>query len=288
MDRLTAPPLSLADTLVGANTFVCPNCETTSQRQFCCECGQKRPDDADLSLRHAAQYVAEELLDLDGRIPGTIWMLFARPWQLTLDFLEGRRARHAHPLRLFLAFGAVFFLVRASTMTTAFESNLGGRVTAGMQAQAQHEGVSFEIIVARNDQRLALVYKSAYIAGSLLSGLWLWLFFRRDYPYLAQHMVTALHLSCIGMTALVVADVLQAMVKSGPRNPTAVGGGSLGMAALVMLAFYFGKTLEHVYLRGSKSTSVRLRFAIVNLLALLSTMMLPTFAVSRFLHTLIR
>lgn len=225
----------------------------------------------------------------DGRILGTVRMLFARPWQLTLDFLEGRRARHVHPLRLFLVFGAVFFLVHASTMTIAFESNLGARVTAGMQGQAQQEGVPFETSVARNDQRLAIVYKSAYIAGSLLSGLWLWLFFRRDHPYLAQHMVTALHLSCIGMTALVVADVVQAMVTGGAaRNPTAVGGGTMGMAALVVLSLYFGKTLERVYLRGSKSISARLRFANVNLLALLSTMMLPTFAVSRYLHTLIR
>jgi hypothetical protein len=118
-------------------------------------------------------------------------------------------------------------------MTTAFESNLGRRVTAGMRAQALHEGVSFETIVARHDQRLAIVYKSAYIAGSLLSGLWLWLFFRRDHLYLAQHMVTALHLSCIGMTCLVCADIVQAIGTGGAtRNPTAVGGGTMGMAAI--------------------------------------------------------
>ena len=275
--------------LVRENTFVCPNCETTNELQFCCRCGQKRPDAADLSLRHAAQYVVEELFDLDGRILGTVRMLFTRPWQLTIDFLEGRRARHVHPLRLFLVFGAVFFLVRASTMTTAFESNLGRRVTAGMRAQALQESVSFETIVARHDQRLSIVYKSAYIAGSLLSGLWLWLFFRRDHQYLAQHMVTALYLSCIGMTSLVFADVIQALGTGGDaRNPTAVGGGSMGMAALVVLTLYFGKTLERVYVRGSKSIWVRLRFGIVNILALLSTMMLPTFAVSRYLHTLIR
>ena len=54
----------------------------------------------------------------------------------------------------------------------------------------------FETVVARNDQRLALVYKSTFIVGTLLTGVWLWLFFRRDYSYLAQHMVVALHFSC--------------------------------------------------------------------------------------------
>ena len=203
------------------------------------------------------QYVVEELFDLDGRILGTVRMLFTQPWQLTLDFLEGRRARHVHPLRLFLVFSAVFFLVHASTMTTAFESNLGGRVAAGMRVQAQQEGVPFETIVARNDQRLAIVYKVAYIAGSLLTGLWLWLFFRRDYPYLAQHMVTALHLSCIGMTALLGADVVQLLVIRQPGNPTAVGGSRMGMIAIAILSLYFGKTLEHVYLRGRKGVAVQ-------------------------------
>ena len=79
-------------------------------------------------------------------------------------------------------------------MTTAFESNLGARVSASMQAQAVQEGVSFETVVARNDQRL----------------------------------------------------------------------------------------------RNVCTCAVRVRFAIVLLLSLLSTMLLPTVAVSHYLHTLIR
>jgi hypothetical protein len=286
-----APPAARPRSTAGLpdeTTFQCPNCESASDGRYCGACGQKRPDDSDLSARHAARYVVEELLDVDGRVLGTVRLLFARPWQLTLDFLEGRRVRHVHPLRLFLVFGAVFFLVRASTLTTVFEGNLGARVTAGMQAQAQQEGVSFETVVARNDQRLALIYKSAYIAGSLLSGLWLWLFFRRDYPYFAQHMVTALYLSCIGMAAILVADVLQGMVTGRAGNPTAVGGGRIGTLALVVLALYSGKTLEHVYLRGRKGVSIKFRFANVNLLALVSTMVLPQAVVSRYLHSLIR
>ena len=50
----------------------------------------------------------------------------------------------------------------------------------------------FDTVVARNDRRLAVVYKSSFIAGTLLTGLWLWMFYRRDYPYLTQHMIVAL------------------------------------------------------------------------------------------------
>jgi hypothetical protein len=269
-------------------TLQCANCAAPMDSAFCPQCGQKRVHDADLSVKHAVQFAAEELLDVDGRIVQTVRLLFTQPWRLTLDFLEGRRARYVNPLRLFLVFGAVFFLAQASTMTTVFESRLGTRVAAAMRAEAQEEGVPYEAVVARHDQILAMVYKAGYIVGSLLSGLWLWLFFRRDYPYLAQHMVTALYLSCIGMTLLLLAELTHLMVIGGTRNPTAVGGGPMGTAAFVVLTLYFGRTLEHVYMRGSKSMSARLRFMAVNLLVLLSTVIVPTFAVSRYLQTLLR
>ena len=106
MARSTAPAASTEDPQVTADLFVCPNCDTTTPGPFCFHCGQKRPVDADLSLRHAGRYVVEELLNLDGRLLTTVKLLFTRPWRLTLDFFEGRRARHVHPLRLFLAFSA--------------------------------------------------------------------------------------------------------------------------------------------------------------------------------------
>src|SRR5688572_3797476 len=88
----------------------CANCATESAGEFCLQCGQKRAHDGDMSLRHAWHHVVNETLDLDGRIFGTLKLLFLRPGQLALDYIERRRARHVHPLRLFLVFSAVFFL----------------------------------------------------------------------------------------------------------------------------------------------------------------------------------
>ena len=226
---------------------------------FCCHCGQKRPVDADLSLRHAIKFVGEELLHADGKLLTTVKLLFTQPSQLALDFLEGRRARHVHPMRLFLAFGAVFFLLQAPTMTTTFEGGLGSRITASMRAQVQAEGVPFEVVVDRNEERLAVVYKSGFITGPLPTGVWLWLFYRRDYPYLGQHMAVALYFSCIAMTAVFGASVLHAAIGSGPQNPTAVGGGRL--SAVVIRA--------------------------VMLLVAMSVLVLPTVVAGRYLRTLV-
>jgi hypothetical protein len=277
MDQLTT----------AADLFVCPNCGTETPGKFCFHCGQKRPVDADLSLRHAIEHVGEELLHVDGKVPTTVKLLFTRPWQLALDFLEGRRARHVHPLRLFLTFGAVFFLLQASTMTTVFEGGLGRRVTDSMRAQAQEEGVPFETVVEHNDHRLAILYKSSFIAGTLLTGVWLWLFYRRDYPYLAQHMVVSLYFSCIAMTAVFVASALHAAFGSGPQNPTALGGGRFSSLVILLTNFSLGRMMSRVYVRGEKGFATQVRFAAVMLLVLLSVLILPTFVTGRYVRSLL-
>jgi len=269
--------------------FCCPNCETITPAPFCFHCGQKRPVDADLSLRHAAVFVVEELLNVDGRILTTLKLLFTQPWQLALDFLAGRRARYVHPLRLFLTFSAVFFLLQASTMTTAFDSALGARVTAAMRVQAQEEGVAFDTVVARNDRRLAVVYKSCFIAGTLLTGLWLWMFYRRDYPYLAQHMIVALYFSCIAMATVTVGNVIQLAIGSGAQNPTAVGGGRVGGLLVVLtIIVLLGRMITRIYLHQKKGAATQLALGAVVLLVFLAVMVLPAFAASRYLHTLVR
>lgn len=277
MDQLTT----------AVDLFVCPNCGTETPGKFCFHCGQKRPVDADLSLRHAIEHVGEELLHVDSRIRTTVKLLFTRPSQLALDFLEGRRARHVHPMRLFLTFGAVFFLLQASTMTTAFDSGLGRRVTASMRAQAQEEGVPFETVVKRNDQRLAIVYKSSFIAGTLLTGVWLWLFYRRDYPYLAQHMAVALYFSCLAMTAVFAASVLHAAIGSGPQNPTAVGGGRLSALVILLTNISLSRMMSRLYLRGKKGSATQLKFGAVMLLVIMSVLLLPTFAAGRYVRGLL-
>jgi len=68
--------------------FTCPNCQTTGQDEYCPHCGQKRFHDGDLSLRHAWHHVLHETLHLDGRVFTTLKLLFTRPGQLTLDFVD--------------------------------------------------------------------------------------------------------------------------------------------------------------------------------------------------------
>jgi hypothetical protein len=158
-----------------------------------------------------------------------------------------------------------------------------------MRVQAQEEGVPFDTVVARNDRRLAVVYKSSFITGTLLTGLWLWVFYRRDYPYLTQHMVVALYFSCLAMATAAAGNAIQLAIGSGAQNPTAVGGGRVGgLIVELTIIMLLGQMVTRIYLRQKKGAVTQLALGAVVLLVFLAVMVLPAFAASRYLHTLVR
>jgi hypothetical protein len=56
----------------------------------------------------------EGVTHADSRLWHTLWLLVAKPGFLTVEFLEGRRARYLPPFRLYLVLSVVLFLVVAS------------------------------------------------------------------------------------------------------------------------------------------------------------------------------
>ena len=88
----------------------CENCGTELRGHWCYECGQGAVD-YHRSFGHVVLEVLDEFLNWDSKIFGTIGLLVAKPWRLTIDFVEGKRVRHAHPLRLYLVAGFIFFFV---------------------------------------------------------------------------------------------------------------------------------------------------------------------------------
>jgi hypothetical protein len=56
----------------------------------------------------------EELSGYDGRFARTLALLIRRPGALTVQIMEGRRARYVSPVRLYLAASVLYFLVAAA------------------------------------------------------------------------------------------------------------------------------------------------------------------------------
>jgi hypothetical protein len=90
----------------------CANCDAPLAGQYCAVCGQ-RAGGRMITLWELLKEVSEVLTTLDSRLWRTLNFLLFRPGRLTDDYLKGRRARYAPPLRLFLGASIVFFFTMA-------------------------------------------------------------------------------------------------------------------------------------------------------------------------------
>jgi len=88
----------------------CLNCGTELRGQYCGGCGQRARNRL-ISLWELLQDAFGDLFEIDSRLWRTIIPLLIRPGRLTLDYLEGRRARYMPPFRMYLVLSVIFFVV---------------------------------------------------------------------------------------------------------------------------------------------------------------------------------
>lgn len=91
----------------------CLNCGTELRGRFCSACGQ-RAVAAYPTVRQMVGDAWEELSGYDGRFARTFRLLLGRPGGLTVETLQGRRARYISPVRLYLVASLAYFVVAAA------------------------------------------------------------------------------------------------------------------------------------------------------------------------------
>lgn len=115
---------------------LCLNCGEPLHGAFCSACGQRvlppRP-----SLRELLGEAFAEFSGWDGKLANTLRLLITRPGQLTVDFLDGRRARFITPLRLYLSVSVVYFLLNAAAPTGTASAKLA-RISNASAPSATH------------------------------------------------------------------------------------------------------------------------------------------------------
>jgi hypothetical protein len=88
----------------------CENCGAALVGPYCAECGQPAVDYR-RSFGALLADAADAFFNLDARFFQSFGLLLFKPWRLTNEFVEGKRARHVHPLRVYLIASVTFFLV---------------------------------------------------------------------------------------------------------------------------------------------------------------------------------
>ena len=88
----------------------CENCGSELVGRYCAQCGQPAIDYR-RSLGSLMTDAADAFFNFDARFFKSFGLLLTKPWRLTNEFIEGKRARHVHPLRVYLIASVIFFLV---------------------------------------------------------------------------------------------------------------------------------------------------------------------------------
>ena len=135
---------------------LCANCKTVLAGPYCHVCGQDA-DDHQRSIGHLMWEGLEGLTHLDGRLAQTLPLLFFRPGKLARDQLEGRRARHVPPFRLFLVSLLIFMFVLegAFRTMTVHSATVAGHPNVVVLAAGSDQKTSKELETVTKDRDVA-------------------------------------------------------------------------------------------------------------------------------------
>ena len=138
----STPPPSEGSPSAAAPTR-CTNCGAVLQGPWCSTCGQK-VSSLDPTWHDLIHDSIHEFLHLDGKIFRSARTLFCEPGELTAELLRGRRARYIGPLRLYLTFSVMFFLLTAIVPNPNPDQELAGAPRAAQEvARANYVAETF-------------------------------------------------------------------------------------------------------------------------------------------------
>ncbi len=249
----------------------CPNCGSPRLRRYCPDCGQAAPGPADYSLRAYAAELVGQVTNTDGKVARSMWTLAARPGLLTVDHLQGRRARYLRPLQIFLLVNVLLFIaapqvplfsysleryLRYAPPSPALVTSLVRRATPqGHTHGPGAGGAAFQAYANRFDARVEAQRKSLIILFAPALALVLRMMFarRRGAPGVprryGEHLVFALHTLAFVWLVLAALGAISAvagrmMIASTPGRALVVGGVLL---LLLLAPVYVLRAVRRVY-----------------------------------------
>lgn len=138
----------------------CLNCGEALNGAFCAACGQ-RSVSANPTMSELAGDAWQELSGYDGRLAATFRNLL-RPGRLTIDYLQGRRARYLSPVRLYLIASVVYFVVAAAAPPNAGGIRIGVWDDRGNPEVSAEDRAALEAQLADEVWPIRVLLQSAF------------------------------------------------------------------------------------------------------------------------------
>ena len=276
-----------------ARSTTCLNCGHALDGPFCSACGQR----AIAAYPTIAQMVGDawhELSGYDGRFARTFRTLLTRPGALTVDALEGRRARYNSPVRLYLVASLAYFLC-ASAIPNIRTPDAAVMPGSGVSIKMDGSGRLTGLTPENRDQALKQLERAPWWARAVMrpvltDPVGFRLRFLRTLPRVlfmlvpvfaaivalfcrrrpfTQHLIFAVHLHAAVFITLIVRELSQLI---GSRGLLAVfeSASALAIAAYSVMAFrrVYGESWPRVLVKGLGIASL---YSIAGIIALLAT-----------------
>lgn len=109
---------------------ICLNCNAELHGKYCHVCGQENIDPRE-SIWSIVTHFFNDITHFDGKFFKTVGTLIAKPGFLPLEYLNGRRARYLHPIRLYVFTSAIFFLIFYNYSAPDFSASASREVKPG-------------------------------------------------------------------------------------------------------------------------------------------------------------
>jgi hypothetical protein len=187
----------------------CPSCGAKRKGNYCRKCGEKKIiPERDFGIRKFMSQILWHFTHMDSKLLKTVRLLFFKPGFLTNEWIAGRRVGYMKPLQLFVMASVLFYFFLPSTnahftapqdLMRGFEehdrlANLFqydfGKAFAEKQTALQ---VSDQVLSAEVQEAAAQRSKTWLFLLIPLWGSILFLFFKRQMPWLAPHLIFAMH-----------------------------------------------------------------------------------------------
>lgn len=173
----------------------CPNCSASLLGSHCHECGQKRIDADEYSLKRFIGRAINDFTDLESnKVFRTLSALILRPGLLAAEYLAGRKGKYLGPLKLYLTFSALYFLF-AWTVLSEVRGNSAQRIARhpATISMAKQRGLEPNAFADKIQEKAEKYASGLRIFSVLISGTFLAALYFRMRKYYAEHLVFSLY-----------------------------------------------------------------------------------------------
>jgi hypothetical protein len=251
---------------MSSTAISCPSCGASIEREFCPECGERRPHAHDLSPKHLAEQTVEGVTHLDAKVPRSALLLLTKPGFLAAEFVRGARKRYVRPTTLFLVANAAYYLLQPLTGFNTFRTTLelharqlyGGYAKRVVEAKLAARGIDHETYAKAFDARIDSLSKLLLFAFvPALAAVFALLHWKQRRAF-GEHLVLALHFAAFLLTYVYLLFVpLQANLTRSFLPEALRGEGFESLLTLSVLAVYLTSAFRRMYGGGTASAIAR-------------------------------